>query len=341
MPKFNFEATGVGSVPFQDPKAACRLIFDNFPAIPFWPQLPRRSFLENMYVQFSEKIPGLVLDEKNKTIHIDTSKVASEIEEVYRKYLESDLEFFSVSKPYAAGLYEFLDILKTPTKETKFVKGQITGPISYSLFLTDQNRKAVIYDKDLFEIITKILSMKARWQARKLKKLFASVIIFIDEPYLVSIGSSFVNIDMEAASAKLDEVISAIKQEGALVAVHCCGNTDWSFLLKRGIDILNFDAYNFMKEFSLYIADIKNFVQGGGTIAWGMVPSSDAISGETKKTLAEKVKSAIKLLTDKGIREDSISSIITPSCGVGSLGEDIAIKVLGSAKNLSCQLRKK
>lgn len=336
--RFDFEATGIGSVPFKDPKSSCRIIFDNFKTIPFWPQLPKRSFLENMYAQYSERLPGLVLDEKNMTIHIDTSRVAHDIEETYARYLDGGLEYFKISEDYAEGFYEFLEFLKEGDKKIKFVKGQVTGPISFGLFLTDQNKRAVIYDRDLFEILTKVLSMKARWQIRRLKEHFKNVIIFIDEPYLVSVGSSFVNINMEEATKHLDELVDSIKKEGALVGIHCCGNTDWSILLKRGIDILNFDTYNFMKEFSLYAADIKNFLKSGGTIGWGIVPSSDAIDGETKGTLIEKLKNAMKLLTDKGIEKNSLSSIITPSCGVGTLDEDRAKKILEYTKILSSKL---
>ena len=335
--KFNFKATGVGSVPLKDADAACRLILEDFKEIPFWPQLPRLSFLENMYVQYSETLPGLVLDEDSKTIHIDTSRVASEIENVYQKYLESDLEFFKISESHAKGLYKFTEIMKDPPKGIKFVKGHITGPVSYALFLTDQNKKSVIYDKDLFEVLTKVLVMKARWQIRWLKKLFPKVIIFIDEPYLVTIGSSFINIDPGESLAKIDEVANAIKSEGALAGIHCCGNTDWSMLLKRDIDILNFDAYNFMKEFSLYTADIKNFLGKGGTIAWGIVPSAEAFDNETTKTLVEKLKSALKLLTDKGVEEEAISSLVTTSCGVGSLDEKRAKDILAAVKAVAAK----
>lgn len=333
--RFDFEATGIGSVPFRDPKASCSIIFENFKSIPFWPQLPKRSFLESMYVQFSEKIPGLVLNENNKTVHVDTSKVIEDIETVYGKYVEADLEFFAISRNYAQGFYEFLDVLKTAPKEMKFVKGQITGPISYALSLTDQNSRAVMYDKDLFEVLTKILVMKARWQIRKMKSIFPNVIIFIDEPYLASIGSSFVNINIESAFGKLDEVAQAIKQEGALAGLHCCGNTDWSGLLKRNIDILNFDAYTFMKELSLYAADVKDFLSKGGTIAWGIVPSSEAILKETGKSLSEKLKTAIALLTGKGVKKEDISSLVTSSCGLGTLEENVAKKVLETVKNVS------
>jgi len=338
--RFDFDATGLGSVPVTDPKTACRLVFDNFTTIPFWPQLPKRSFLENMYAQFSEGLPGLVLDEKNRTLHIETSRVASDIEKVYQKYLDGEVDFFAISDSFAPGFYRFLEELKNIPKGIKFVKGQIAGPISYALFLTDQNKRSVIYDKDLFEVLTKVISMKARWQIKKMKKLFPNIIIFIDEPYLVSIGSSFVNIDMDAAFGKLDEVARAIKAEDAVCGVHCCGNTDWSALLKSEIDIVNFDAYNFVKEFSLYAADAKDFLQKGGSIAWGIVPTSDAIDKETPKTLAKRIKEAIKFLSDKGIVRDAFSSLVTPSCGTGTLAEDRAAKILNTTRLLSEELRK-
>ena len=338
--KFNFEATGLGSVPFKDPKEACRVIFENCKEIPFWPQLPKRSFLENMYAQFSEHLPGLVLDEANKSLYIDTTGVAETVEEVYGKYLEGDTEFFRMSEERAPGFYHFLESLKNPPKEIKFVKGQITGPISFALTVTDQNKRAIIYDKDLLEILTKTMVMKARWQVRKLRKAHPAVIIFIDEPYLVSIGSSYVNINAETAFEKLDEVITAVKNEGAIVGLHCCGNTDWGLVLKRNIDILSFDAYNFTKELVLYGNELKNFFNRGGTIAWGIVPSSEAIDKETTKGLTERLKAALSALVEKGIPKDNVSSIITSSCGVGTLDEDRAAKIFTATSRLSEDFRK-
>ncbi len=337
--KFNFEATGIGSVPFTDPKTACRVICDNFKDIPFWPQLPKRSFLENMYVQYAEGLPGVSLDEEKKTIHIDNSRVAAEIEKVYSRYLDGDVDFFRISESRAKGFYEFEEAAKE-LKDIKCVKGHVTGPVSYGLFLTDQNKKSVIYDRDLFEVLTKTLVMKSRWQIRRLKKIHPSVIIFIDEPYLVSIGSSFVNVSAEEAANKLDELIAAIKEEGALAGIHCCGNTDWSMLLNRNIDILNFDAYNFTKEFALYHADIKSFTARGGTIAWGMVPTSDAIDKETRKSIIQRCGEAIKILADKGADKGSISSLVTPSCGVGALDEAAAAKVIEMTAAVSAKLNK-
>lgn len=337
---FDFEATAIGSMPFKDPEAACRLIFETFGGIPFWPQLPKRSFRENMYAQFSERLPGLIIDDKEKSLHIDTSKAAEGIQEMYERYIAGDVPFFAMSEEYAAGFYAFLDMLKAKKSSgnIRYVKGHITGPVSFSLSLTDEKKQSVIYNKELLEVLTKLLVMKARWQARKLKELFPKVIIFIDEPYLVSIGSSYVNINIEEVSERIGELINAIKEEGALCGIHCCGNTDWSFLLKRDIDIISFDAYNFMNEFLLYADDVKGFLGKGGTIAWGVVPSSDAIDGENDTSLESRLGKAVSMLKAKGIG-DSVSSLVTPSCGVGSLDERRAEKVLRMAGAVSVRRR--
>jgi methionine synthase II (cobalamin-independent) len=333
--KFSFEATGIGSLPFKDANKACQLIFDNFKDIPFWPQLPKRSYREHMYCQFSEGMPGVVIDDKAKTIHIDSKRCYVEIEKAYQKFLDADSEYFKVSKSYAEGLYKFIDGFKNNAKEARLVKGHITGPVSFALSVTDENKKALIYDNDIFDVVTKVLCMKAKWQIKVLKKLNKNVIIFIDEPYLVSIGSSFVNISLQDVTKALEEMSNAIKEEGAISGIHCCGNTDWPVLLKRGIDIINFDAYNFIKEFSLYSDEIKEFLHNSGTIAWGIVPSSQDADKESKDSLTKKLKESIKLLSAKGIDTNNISSIITPSCGLGTLEEKMAEKILSLTNNIS------
>ena len=78
----------VGSLPHTDPQAACELVSKHFPHISTWPQLPRRTFLENMYVQFSEGFPGVVLE--GERIYVDRAKdLDPELERLYMAYLET------------------------------------------------------------------------------------------------------------------------------------------------------------------------------------------------------------------------------------------------------------
>ena len=52
--EFGCLPTMIGSMPQTDAKEACSMVTKYLPDLPAWPQLPLRSRLENMYVQFSE-----------------------------------------------------------------------------------------------------------------------------------------------------------------------------------------------------------------------------------------------------------------------------------------------
>ena len=53
-------ATAIGSLPHTDPAAACDVILNSIPEIPFWPQLPHADFREGMEIQYCEGLPGLI-----------------------------------------------------------------------------------------------------------------------------------------------------------------------------------------------------------------------------------------------------------------------------------------
>jgi methionine synthase II (cobalamin-independent) len=343
--KKKFCATAIGSVPHCDAKQICEKILTDYKEIPFWPQMPKRSFFENMYVQYMEGFPCAVIDGDNNKVWVDTSKdLMAGIEKTYQKILDEDQEYFAITEKYAAGFHEFLaQAKKADLGGTRYLKGQVTGPISFGLSVTDEKKQSILYNSELAEVLTKVLAIKARYQIRKLKEIFSDIIIFIDEPYLVSIGSSVVNIKKEDVTTKIDEVITAIHGEGALAGIHCCGNTDWSILLGLDLDILNFDAYNYMNSLSLYPEALKGFLGRGKYLAWGIVPTSDDISGETEDSLTGRISEGMSLLNGKGIEGSVIldSLLVSPSCGCGTLGVEDAVKALELNVRVSRRLKER
>ena len=313
-----FLASAIGSFPFTDARQTCSFITDTYKDdIPFWPQLPKLSFNENMYVQYSEGMPGVVIDSANKTVYIDTGseRYLTELEASYQAYSDERVDYFAISREFAAGFYLMQEYFKKLSPAA--VKGQLIGPVSFALSVRDQNQQPIIYNPDAFEIITKVLSMKARWQIRKLKSKNekAKTIIFIDEPYLVSIGSSFVSLKRENVIAGINALIEAIRAEGGLAGVHCCGNTDWSLILATDLDILSFDAFEFLDNLLLYKDDLSRFLGRGGALAWGIVPTSaEADEKLDVGYLSAKISAA---LTEKKLV--SPYNLITPSCGCGTL----------------------
>ena len=338
----SFITTGVGSFPHQDEKEVFRLILKNFPEIPFWPQLPKRSFLEGIVVQYSEGFPSLKWKEKEQKVWVDTSQgFDKEFEKFYQRLEEGDLEPFQITENFAKGLRILKDLSSEGhRKKIKYIKGQITGPITFGLALTDQEAKPIFYDPTLRDILVKHLSLKARWMEKRFNELFPGTptILFFDEPSLSSFGSAFSSLNREDVVHSLNECFDAVK---GLKGIHCCGNTDWSVLLSMNLDILSFDAYGYLETLSLYPKELKAFLERGGILAWGIVPTSEAILKEEAEGLIKRFKEGVKTLSKKGFDPTLLQrAIITPSCGTASLPIPLAEKVCELTSELSNRLRK-
>lgn len=331
-------ATAVGSMPHTEAQEAWDLVLDRIPAIPNWPQLPNRSFRENMYVQYSEGFPGVVIQGEDK-IYVDRGRSLDEgLERLYLAYLQNDLDAYGVSPQYAAGLHT---LLSSDLPEAVAVKGQVTGPVSWGLSVTDQARRPILYDQVLGDALAKHLRLKAAWQERALGTVNPRTIIFVDEPYLSALGSAFVSVPRDQVVGLLEEVLAGIE---GLKGVHCCGNTDWSLLLETSVDILNFDAYNYAESLSLYPEAVVAFLERGGIIAWGIVPNeAKTVEGETAESLASRLDQAMSLLVRKGVSQDLLvrRCLITPSCGLGGLQPEQADRALELAASLSRLVRER
>ena len=338
-----FATTVIGSFPHQACADLCERLAEL--DVPAWPQLTRRSFRENMYVQYSAPLPALVVDDAAEKIYFDTKDdITLALTPFYEAYLAEDMEAFALPQENAQGFYEMLEVLKKTTGE--WAKGQVTGPISFGLTVTDQDLRASLYNELLADAIVKNSAMSARWQIRRLKEVRPNIILFIDEPYMASFGSAFISLSRETVVQMLDEVFDAIHAEGALAGVHCCANTDWSVLLKTQVDILNLDAYGYLDNLALYPQELTDFLARGGRIAWGSIPNQEDIWSATPVRIAERLRSGMRSLitraSAKGLAiDESLLSdgFLTPSCGLGSTDEDLAERVLEILKETAHELR--
>ncbi|MBI4186943.1 MAG: methionine synthase [Chloroflexi bacterium] len=341
MPDTDFGClpTVIGSMPHTDPESACAQVITYLKDIPAWPQLPRRSFLENMCVQYSQGFPGLVTE--SERIYVDRSQDLSRpLERLYAAYLKNDIDEYPVTPEYAAGLHSFLALAGLSPLA---VKGQVTGPVTWGLTVTDETRRAVLYDDTLADAAAKLLRLKAGWQEKKLRQISRNTIIFVDEPYMEAYGSSsFIAVSRERVISLLEEVFGGIS---GLKGVHCCGNTDWSVLLDTSADIVSFDAYNYARSLSLYPAEVKRFLDRGGAIAWGIVPNNEeALAKESAASLKDRLEEAMAPLTRKGIPFKQLieRGLLTPSCGLASVStEEASARALELLVALSAKMRKR
>ncbi len=344
MPTFHFTTTHVGSVPHPSAESLSHKLAAILEA-PAWPQLPRRTFRESMYVQYAPTLPAVVEDVQKGKIFFDTSRdFTTELETFYTAILEEDVDHFALRDDYAQGFFAMLETLRQTPGE--WAKGQVTGPISFGLTITDQDLRASLYDETLADAIVKNMAMNARWQVRQLKTVRPNVILFVDEPYMASFGSAYISLSREQVIAYLNEVFDAIHAEGALAGVHCCANTDWGVLLSTSVDILNLDAYGYLENLALYPAELRAFLDRGGAVAWGIVPNNEEIRHVTSEGLAQRLREGIQLISEKAAargvaispEEFETHSLLTPACGLGSTSIEIAETVLSSLAHLKEQL---
>ena len=334
-------ATGVGSLPLVDAQKAVDLILRYVPSAPFWPQLPKCDMREGMIAQFAENLPGVKVSAQGvKFFAQDKEK---ELELFYEKFIAQDLPYFKISPDFARGLHLFYQrILEMDLSSIEFIKCQVTGPFTFCAGINDSDGNSILHDKVLMQAMAKGLTMKALWQIDLFKKFGKKIIMFFDEPYLTCVGSAYTSLGRSEVIDLFSELNATLKAAGCLTGIHCCGNTDWSMLTDSGIDIINFDAFDFQERFLLYADNLNRFLKKGGVICWGIVPTQGYNASQTPVELTEKIKSGLDLLVKKGIDRELLLErlMISPACGLGALDAQDAEGILTLLNQTSAFIRK-
>jgi hypothetical protein len=339
----------IGSLPLQDHAAATGLIVAHTPEIPLWPQLPVYRD-EGMLRQFLPGLPGVAEMEGKLVINTDKEGFEAEILAFYEEYLavtDGGVDLadsrFTLSKKEAKGFFTFLEMATRKKDDLIALKGQITGPITFCTGLVDQGGRAIFYNDQLRDAAVKLLALKARWQTRRMRAITGTVLLFFDEPALAGLGSSaYITITADAIIACLTEVFDAVRAEGGLVGVHVCANTEWPVVFDAGIDILSYDAYSFFDRLILYPEHLRDFLQRGGILATGIVPTdAERIDAESVASLVTRWDQQTAQLEQLGFSREQIiaQTLITPSCGTGSISPDHARKVLEMTRDVSAVIR--
>jgi len=120
----------MGIMPHTDVERALELALGL--DIPFWPQLPRVSFYEDMYAQASENFPGIVVDPEGEKIGFDTIRFEQELESYSQKMNQPEL--FSLSESYSAVYHKFS---ARDLQSYHAIRGQVTGPVSFGFRVVD------------------------------------------------------------------------------------------------------------------------------------------------------------------------------------------------------------
>lgn len=307
------KTTAMGILPHKDMERAKELSLKL--DIPFWPQLPKVNYYEDMYVQFSENFPGIKVNREENKISFNTEKFYQQLPE----YLANDdnLDYFKLSPDYSLAYDNFL---KNNLSIYSAIKGQIIGPISFGLQICDENRKPIIYNDEVRVLLFDFAKQKLLAQYEDLKNKNENVTIHIDEPGLEMIFTSISGYTEDMAKNDVKKFLTEIKTETNIpITIHLCGKPDWDFLLQSDIDILSFDAYSQGKTVVKYDSLVK-FIKAGKMIAWGIVPTKlEALKGLNAKKIIQQLENLWDKLVKQGLDKERIiaQSQLTPAtCNV-------------------------
>ena len=221
------------------------------------------------------------------------------------------------------------------------IRGQLEGPISFGLNVLDQDKRPILFEDTIRPFMFEFMSKRINVQLKRLQLMNPNAFMFVDEPGLQFLFSALSGYDSTKAKSDMEQFFSVIQRPRG---IHLCGNPDWDFLLHLDLDILSLDIYQNGEVFSSYWKSIKNFLDRGGVIVWGVVPTNfEPFEAENIRSLETRLTGVWDFLSAKGIdREFLLSrSLISPAtcCLVNPDGETTVEKAFAVVNELSHRLR--
>ena len=349
--KPHFLATGVGSVPQTNAEDALKLIWRSVPLAPHWPQLPGLGAESSFVGQYLNALieTGVIADLVNPKFQIEATDWVERMTTFYTLYLEAiegdenALERFGFSTQGGEGFEGFChDLERHGTRDAVLLKGQVSGSLTLGMQITDKNRRSCYYDDTLRDMLVKTLAVHAEWQTKRLWKFGLPVLMTIDDPGLYAFGAStHVTLNRDQLITELNTIIDGILRQGGIPGVHVCAGMDWTLLFDSNIQVVNFDAYDYMQSMVVLAEPLNRFLTRGGILSWGIVPTNPVAWEETAQSLKLRLEGNVAELVKRGVDESLLrqQSMITPSCGTGTLKAELADHVYKLLVQLASEYR--
>jgi hypothetical protein len=301
-------ATGIGSLPHADPAEAAAFVLEHLPELPAAPQLSAARLAEGMLAQAVAGIPGVRV-KRTGTLAVDRALFDAE------GAIESGLE--------GNGWDGTRALLNAVTARRRPIKLQLTGPLTLGLALIKGGAPAA----EAFRVAARATAAQGRALVALARQMApnAGLVVFVDEPALTGVGGGHVPL---STTEVVDLVSGALASLGpnVLSGLHCCGMSDGRLALQAGPGVLSMPIDERLVDDGPALA---SFLEGGGWIAWGAVPTDRPI-GDDPDVLWRRVVDVWCELARAGCDPSLLrrQALITPSCGLAGHGLSQAAWVL-------------
>jgi hypothetical protein len=311
--------TAMGIMPHRNVDQALRLALSL--DIPFWPQLPKVSMYEDMYVQTSQNFPGIAIDFDKGRLSFDTSRFERELDAYFAKM---DVpETFALTTQYSAVFRKFLS---RELQDYRAIRGQVTGPVSFGFKVLDENLKPIIYNDEVRTVLFDFIQKKVNIQYRALKGRNPNAFVWLDEPGLGYVFSGLSGYNEQQAKEHYHDFVEGLEGPKGL---HLCAEVNLPYLLELGVEILSFDAYQIGFMPKEYAGNVAEFIKKGGIISWGIVPTeSTVLATQTPGTLARILSNywdVVSESTGLSLNQIAMQALVAPArCCLSDIGQSSA-----------------
>lgn len=341
-------ATGIGSLPGEEYAEATRLVLGELPDLPHVPELPARGATASMVGRALAVLAELDADLQPAGWRLTGSSGSPGVDHRRaRSLLAQDLD---TVEELAAGYQGAFKL-------------QVTGPWTLAATVERPRGDKLVADHGARRELAQALAEGLRSHVRDVRRRLPGatrLVVQVDEPALAAVLGGRVptasgfgrhrSVDRPELSDTLGWVLAAVADEAAEPWVHACAPGAPLDLVRSALrdarpslagSSATTGAAGIAVDLGVLSAadhdQLAEALEGGATVALGVVPSTDPESAPTDKQLTERV---LRWLDMVGLDAEEVADrlVVTPACGLAGASPGWARRAMELARTSAASL---
>lgn len=323
-------ATGVGSLPGDDPIEACRTVFGELPDLPHLPELPGRGLGSDMIGRACSLLVDLHVDRQPAGWRLTSGPGLDERRTA--SVLGQDLDALEeVANGYAGPL-----------------KVQAAGPWTLAASVERPRGDRILADHGARREVAESLAEGVAGHVRAIRRRVpgARVVVQLDEPSLPAVLTGRVptasgfsrhrTVDTPEAAAVLGLVVDAVRRSDAFPVLHCCASgLPFDLAVRVGAGGLSIDP---LRIADAELDSLAAAVEAGLAVFLGAVPSVEPDGRPVGDADVTRTVQAFWHRLGFAAAEAGERIVVTPACGLAGASPNWARRALELVRRAATNL---
>jgi hypothetical protein len=320
----------LGPLPYVDVTKAWNAVLQTMPELPALPLLVCEG--ESPVMLGAEGFAGISIDQP--AIVLDRALARAGLDQLYAGYLRGTTGVQSLELAALPRLAH----LEAPLRRVQALFSLVVGPVSLAHMIVDEQAEPVINDAELLDGLAKHLFLRRRWLHGMLKRSGKEAVVWVYEPYLDTVGSSF-------SAQTADVIMDALDQTLGYEAPRALCLTQVESVLALPeywqLDLVSIPLPQ-PEQIELVGSCIAQLIAKKTAFAWGIVPvTSEGLRNATAGRLAARFERWLRALETVGVTPGEVlaASVIMPEDTLAYLDATDADRALALTAELSSLIR--